>query len=558
MKRLLSFVLVAMMLVSVVPFQASAAGDMLKIVFADGNVIDQEINDTNKDETCVAGFYKADGTSVEGIKKDDLRNQTVYQAGYPISFGLTIKNVIGASAGQTATASVAVPDAFDSDKAATSLKSQLSTLVTDYATLYTDATVTADAAAKTATVVLTAKAEEAWTIIVNKDGTTAHTTTANFRLTPNGESEALKNAVKVVTDGIDQTNFNYTVGNWSIDDTNKIASVNVTTTAKPVVKPEYKVTFRYCGEQNHTACAEEGTCASVTRTTVDQKLPSIDVPVVPDRYGYSFDYWKNTSNGTKGLQDTYTSDVTYTAVYKKDADSNLHKLKVFGVTYNHGKTNILSTPLATIYVKDEADLLTALQAETTAIQAAIKKTLADRGYSGYVWDGVTFYDDSDMGSDDKVATGTEVTGNGNYYVKLNYTGNNKVQLYIHTSKTLSIKDTVTLTTYAVNDTISKSQITTAVKNDGWSFDTIRTYTQDSWEKIVDRNSSSAANETKSFEVVEGETEIHVYLTGASSSSSNKSDNPKTGDSILMAVTVLGLSASALAAVYFISKKKRSV
>ena len=75
---------------------------------------------------------------------------------------------------------------------------------------------------------------------------------------------------------------------------------------------------------------------------------------------------------------------------------------------------------------------------------------------------------------------------------------------------------------------------------------------------MDRASTSAADETKSFEVVEGETEIHVYLTSASTSSSNKSDNPKTGDTILMAVTVLGLSASALDAVYFVSKKKRSV
>ena len=320
---------------------------------------------------------------------------------------------------------------------------------------------------------------------------------------------------------------------------------------------EFTVTFKFCDEDNCDVCKEEGTCVTVTRTTVNHKLKTGDVPGVPDRYGYSFDYWKNVSNGTKGLQDTYTSDVTYVAVYKKDADSNLHKLKVFGITYNHGKTNILSEPLATIYVKDEADLLTALQAKATAIQGELNA----RGYTQankYTWDGVTFYDDSDMDSDDKVATGTEVTGNGNYYIKVSYTGNNKVQLYIHTSKTLTIKDTVTLTTYAPGETISKSQISTAVKNDGWSYGTIRTYTQDSWEKIVDRDSSSAADETKSFKVVEGETEIHVYLTGASSSSSNKSDNPKTGDTILMAVTVMGQSASALAAVYFISKKKQSV
>lgn len=53
--------------------------------------------------------------------------------------------------------------------------------------------------------------------------------------------------------------------------------------------------------------------------------------------------------------------------------------------------------------------------------------------------------------------------------------------------------------------------------------------------------------------------VNVMITNAkaksSSSSSSSSSNPKTGDTIYMAVTVMGLSAASLAAVYYISKKR---
>lgn len=42
---------------------------------------------------------------------------------------------------------------------------------------------------------------------------------------------------------------------------------------------------------------------------------------------------------------------------------------------------------------------------------------------------------------------------------------------------------------------------------------------------------------------------------SSTSSTNKSDNPKTGDPIIMTTTIMGLSASALACAYFLNKKK---
>lgn len=56
---------------------------------------------------------------------------------------------------------------------------------------------------------------------------------------------------------------------------------------------------------------------------------------------------------------------------------------------------------------------------------------------------------------------------------------------------------------------------------------------------------------------EGYVHLNIWIDNAKAKtdSSSTSSNPKTGDTIYMAVTVMGLSAASLAAVYYISKKR---
>lgn len=60
-----------------------------------------------------------------------------------------------------------------------------------------------------------------------------------------------------------------------------------------------------------------------------------------------------------------------------------------------------------------------------------------------------------------------------------------------------------------------------------------------------------------FELEKGYVHINVMLNNAVAKTSSNADssNPKTGDDIYMTVTVMGLSAAALCAVYYISKKR---
>ena len=78
------------------------------------------------------------------------------------------------------------------------------------------------------------------------------------------------------------------------------------------------------------------------------------------------------------------------------------------------------------------------------------------------------------------------------------------------------------------------------------------------DMVAVKNDSTSIN---NLEDMRRKGEVHLYITidnyttKSSSSSNADSSNPKTGDSIYTAVAVMGLSVTALAAVYFINKKR---
>lgn len=90
--------------------------------------------------------------------------------------------------------------------------------------------------------------------------------------------------------------------------------------------------------------------------------------------------------------------------------------------------------------------------------------------------------------------------------------------------------------------------------DGFYYSTSTTKT----DYIKDENKTERINNLNDLRT-QGYVHLNVwidnYVAKSSSSSNADSTNPKTGDSIYTAVAVMGLSVTALAAVYFINKKR---
>lgn len=100
---------------------------------------------------------------------------------------------------------------------------------------------------------------------------------------------------------------------------------------------------------------------------------------------------------------------------------------------------------------------------------------------------------------------------------------------------------------------------TAKTSDGIGYDGIYYSTSTTKNDYV--NDTNHTEEITNLDTLRTQGYVHLnvwinnYVAKSSSSSNADSSNPKTGDSIYTAVAVMGLSVTALAAVYFINKKR---
>lgn len=83
------------------------------------------------------------------------------------------------------------------------------------------------------------------------------------------------------------------------------------------------------------------------------------------------------------------------------------------------------------------------------------------------------------------------------------------------------------------------------------------YVTGNWVGNYFQDNKSKTIDDLDWELEKGYVHINVMLNNATAKTSSNADtsNPKTGDDIYMTVTVMGLSAAALCAVYYISKKR---
>lgn len=83
------------------------------------------------------------------------------------------------------------------------------------------------------------------------------------------------------------------------------------------------------------------------------------------------------------------------------------------------------------------------------------------------------------------------------------------------------------------------------------------YVTGNWVGNYFQDNKATTIDDLDWELEKGYVHINVMLNNATAKTSSNADtsNPKTGDDIYMTVTVMGLSAAALCAVYYISKKR---
>lgn len=285
-----------------------------------------------------------------------------------------------------------------------------------------------------------------------------------------------------------------------------------------------------------------GTTTGFVKWNSQQNGKGIDLPggnlgateiLLPDYYAqYETDY----NNGN--------AEVRVTAVYFVD-----------GIEHHRSSDYVL-----TLEVPAGTNVMTSTWLNSAGNKQKIEEGIEafSKNIDKYTWDG-GFYNSSFSTS--YASTGLKANGNTNVYVKVDADKKEIEDVYLYIHKNTTSKDPaqiITLKGYVGGDKVTLSDAKDAAKKADWRADSYKIYSDNDWKQLMADGDPDGNGEEVA--VNDGtSTIVHILLkNGYKTSGTADKSNYKTGDTVMIAVTALGLSASALVVLYLVSKKKRAL
>lgn len=278
-------------------------------------------------------------------------------------------------------------------------------------------------------------------------------------------------------------------------------------------------------------------------------------PSVPVNPTSGFSYWKQFANDTgmkinkdEVLVVNSETPTEFHAIYNEK--SAMSELKIYVVRYVNGvrkEANYLFSEYFT--TGNTNNMYQYLWNNDDAIVTAAINQIG----AGYTWNEkfYNYFTDEEL-------TNSNMKDNGNksVYIKMNTKNTNEAQvlLYIHKGKTSTVHDILEMDGYNAGETVYLNNVKDFLKDEGYKWSSISSlYTDEEYDDLLDGETPSGSNSIKIND--NGTYKIHVILNGSSQSNNADSSNPKTGDSIMVAVTTMTLAAAALVAVVELKKRK---
>ena len=281
----------------------------------------------------------------------------------------------------------------------------------------------------------------------------------------------------------------------------------------------------------------------------------VDVPAGKDVYQKDFKGWYTGENGTGDrLRD---GDVweegdaqTYYAYYVS-GEGNVSKLRLYVQRYVDGDKHGDPILLLTEEFSNGENMKDWLNENKTSLIATKIFEVVDA--DEYEWINRYFY--NYWGGEKMTDQTLSADGSKDIFVKVVSTDVNtsKVHLYLHKSEDADEFRILKMSGYSAGDYVTRAAVKDKIQ-DYYKYDSVSNlYTEDDWEELQDDLNN---NGRSSVLVEDGDTTIiHVIVKNASSSSKADSTNPKTGDSIMIAVTTMTLAAVALVSMVELKKRK---
>lgn len=573
LKRLLSFVLVAMMLVSVMPFQASAAGVSVQVYVADTDYhgVVATVTDTNGDGKITAS--EAMQAAVNQINTEnggtdyDASKGTLYDSGFN---AITEERDLEDGEYKVYFLPQYVLHFTGVDLGISDLKYAEKANVPDVDTWKANCGISNIGFYNVT-----------WPGTIAVGTNNVNITAGACNITIEVWLEGVKTSVSATRTVGYQGKFKLNVADWySVDDANlyDISKWVITKGDQELGKVDN-------GEEWTVSTTGDVTArVDITRNSTNRTalmIPdgnggwqrwkylywvdggTVDYPTQGPSLGTnkSVEKWMTNSDGTGnqlpygnvpagGLADTYYAKVI------DNSNTGTYELRVHAVYFVDGiEHHRTTTPIFTVEVAKGTNAMggtVMTDANLQQIRDAIANNRENIG--AYTWD-EGFYNSSF--STNYTATNLTVNGNTDVYVKVNATKAQTVHLYIH--KNTTSKDPaqiISLKGYVDGDKVTLADAKDAAKKADWRGDSYKIYSDDDWKQLMAGGTPSGTAEEV---VVDGATIVHILLkNGYKTSGTADNSNYKTGDTIMIAVTALGLSASALVVLYLVNKKKRAL
>ena len=287
-----------------------------------------------------------------------------------------------------------------------------------------------------------------------------------------------------------------------------------------------------------------------------------DLPAAPDVSGQKFKGWYSGENGQGDAlasgDEWDGKHTTYYAYYVESTDDNVSTLSVYAKFFIGGVQQGNTEFLYEQEFKDGDSMLKWLNNnESTTSKYIFSKVSAE----DYEWNPRYYFNYSGT----EPLTEQNLIADGNKSVVVKVYGKKSTQanvlLYVHqynsSSKKYETKNIYEMSGYTAGNTVTKSAADTLVKKHytGKNMTITGLYSDTAWEQLLAGQNPTAANGIKVSD--NGTMKVHVIIKNATAGSSSTADktNPKTGDMIFVPMMVMLASAAAVAFVYMGSKKR---
>ncbi len=284
-----------------------------------------------------------------------------------------------------------------------------------------------------------------------------------------------------------------------------------------------------------------------------------DLPTPEAKAGYKFVGWYTGKNGTgekleEGFKWYDEMGQEFYAYYKESTDDGVSTLTVYAKYYVDGSLKDIRE-LYSKQFNDGANMFSWLvKNESTTSDAIFEYVSAE----DYEWEPRYYYTYS--GNEPLEEQDLIADGNKSIVVKVYGKERTKanVLLYVHKEKTSSPTAIYEMNGYTAGDSVTRAAVTTEVKKHytGKNMTIQGLYTDTTWKQLLNGENPTPSN---SITVKDnGTLRIHVLLknaTAGSGSSNADTTNPKTGDTIFVPVIFMLVSGAAIATVYAVSKKR---